>query len=84
METTLSRESPQYKRCMELLPFILDREATSEDTDFFHHHAQHWPEVLDCYENESAFRLAIRQKLGSLPAPNELLMSIRNRIKQAS
>jgi hypothetical protein len=81
---TLSRESPEYKRCMELLPLVLDREATSDDTDFFHQHSKYWPEVLECYEKESAFRLAIKQKLGSLPAPQELLISIRNRIKQAS
>ncbi|WKN33453.1 hypothetical protein PZB74_08925 [Porifericola rhodea] len=81
---TLSRESPQYKRCMELLPLVLDREATTEDVDFFHNHVKHWPEVLDCYEKETAFRLAIKQKLGSLPAPEELLTSIRDRIKQAS
>lgn len=81
---TLSRESPQYKRCMELLPLVLDREANLEDTDFFHQYAKNWPEVLDCYKNETAFRLAIRQKLGSLPAPEELLSSIRSSIKQAS
>lgn len=81
---TLSRESPQYKRCMELLPLVLDREANLEDTDFFHQHAKYWPEVVECYEKETAFRLAIKQKLGSLAAPEELLSSIRNRIKQAS
>jgi hypothetical protein len=69
---------------MELLPLVLDREANLEDTDFFHQHAKFWPEVQECYEKETAFRVAIKQKLGSLSAPEELLSSIRNRIKQAS
>ncbi|MFP4089153.1 MAG: hypothetical protein ACLFUB_14360 [Cyclobacteriaceae bacterium] len=81
---TLSKESPQYKRCMDLLPLVLDRTATTEDTEFFHKYASNWPEVLDCYEKEYAFREAIRQKLGTMPAPEELLDTIRNQIKQAS
>jgi hypothetical protein len=81
---TLSRESPQYKRCMDLLPLVLDRTATKDDTEFFHKYAANWPEVLDCYQKEHAFREAIRQKLGTFSAPEELLSNIRNQIKQAS
>lgn len=81
---TLSKESPHYKRCIELLPLVLDKEATEQDTSYFHHYAKNWPDILECYEKETAFRLAIKQKLGSLPAPEELLTVIRNRIKQAS
>lgn len=81
---TLSKESPHYKRCMELLPLVIDREANDDDIEFFHHHSRNWPEILDCYEKETAFRLAIKQKLGTLPAPDELLNSIRDSIKQAS
>ena len=81
---TLSRESPQYKRCMELLPLVLDQQATSEDTTFFHRYAKNWPEILNCYEQETAFRLAIRQKLGTLVAPEDLLNDIRNSIKQTT
>lgn len=81
---TLSKESPHYKRCMELLPLVLDKEATAEDTSYFHQYAKNWPDILECYEKETAFRLAIKQKLGSLPAPQELLNNIRDCIKQAS
>lgn len=81
---TLSRESPHFKRCMDLLPLVLDKEANDNDTRYFHQYAKNWPEIMDCYEKEAAFRLAIRQKLGTLPAPDELLTNIRDRIKQAS
>ncbi len=81
---TLSRESPHFKRCMELLPLVLDKEATDEDAKYFHQYARNWPDIQDCYDKESAFRQAIKQKLGTLLAPDELVSSIRDQIKQAS
>lgn len=79
----LTRESNHYKRCMELLPLIIDQQATSEDIEFFHKHSVNWPEVLDCYHKEKAFREAIRSKLGILPAPEDLMESIRQSIVRA-
>lgn len=81
---TLSKESPHFKRCMELLPLVLDNEANHEDMSYFHQYSKNWPEITECYEREAAFRLAIKKKLGTLPAPDELLTSVRARIKQAS
>ncbi len=80
---TLNRESTQYKRCMELLPLLIDQQATSEDLDFFHEHSVNWPEVKDCYEKEKAFREAIIDKLGIMPAPRELMESIRQHVVRA-
>lgn len=76
----LKKESAHYKRCMDLLPLILDNQATSEDIEFFHTYVVNWPEVMDCYEKEKAFREAIRTKLGILPAPQELMESIKQSI----
>ncbi len=76
----LTRESNHYKRCMDLLPLVLDRQATSEDVQFFHTYAINWPEVMDCYEKEKAFREAIKNKLGILPAPEDLMDSIKQSI----
>ena len=73
----LSKESEQYKRCMELLPLVLDSEASHEDTNFFHHYIQNWPEVIDCYQHEMAFRKALKDKLGKFVAPSELHSVIR-------
>lgn len=65
---------------MELLPLVLDQQATSEDMDFFHQHSVNWPDVMDCYNKEKAFRDAIKSKLGILPAPEDLMESIRQRV----
>ena len=77
----LSRESDQYKKCMKLLPFVIDSQASSEDTDFFHQHIVNWPEVIDCYQNEVAFREALREKLGKFVAPEDLLTTIRQHVR---
>ncbi len=79
----LTKESTQYKRCMELLPLLIDEQATSEDLDFFLKHSVNWPEVQDCYKKEKAFREAIIAKLGIMPAPEELLESIRQHVVRA-
>lgn len=76
----LTKESPHYKRCMDLLPMILDNQATLDDTEFFHTYAVNWPDVMECYEKEKAFREAIRSKLGILPAPQDLMDSIKQSI----
>ena len=77
----LSRESNQYKKCMELLPFVIDSQASFEDTNFFHQHIVNWPEVVDCYQNEVAFREALREKLGKFVAPEDLLTNIRQHVR---
>jgi len=77
----LPRESPQYTRCMELLPLVLDSQASTEDTKFFHQYAVNWPEVIDCYNKEKAFRDALRAKLGRFVAPEDLLSNIRQHVK---
>lgn len=77
----LSKDSPHYTRCMELLPLILDSQASLEDTDFFHQHAANWPEVMDCYNKERAFRDALKTKLGRFMAPDDLLSTIRQHLK---
>lgn len=77
----LSKDSPHYTRCMELLPLILDSQASLEDTDFFHQYAANWPEVLDCYHSEKAFRDTFRTKLGRFMAPDDLLSAIRQHVK---
>lgn len=76
----LTKESLHYKRCMDLLPLIIDNQASSEDKAYFHTYAINWPEVLDCYEKETAFREAIRTKLGMLQAPSDLMENIKQRI----
>lgn len=76
----LPNESPNYTRCMELLPLILDSQASVEDSDFFHKHAADWPEVLDCYEKEKAFRDTLKAKLGRFTAPEDLLGNIRQHV----
>ncbi|MEQ9437779.1 MAG: hypothetical protein RIG62_01980 [Cyclobacteriaceae bacterium] len=77
----LSNDSSHYERCMELLPLVLDSQASLEDVDFFHTNAANWPEVLDCYNREKAFRDALREKLGRFLAPDDLLVDIRKHIK---
>ncbi|MEM9671199.1 MAG: hypothetical protein AAF992_01310 [Bacteroidota bacterium] len=77
----LPKESPQYTRCMELLPLILDSQASIEDTNFFHQYAANWPEVIDCYHKEKAFRDALKAKLGRFVAPEDLLINIRQHVK---
>ena len=77
----LSRESDQYKKCMQLLPLVIDSQASLEDTDFFHQHIINWPEVIDCYQNEVAFREALREKLGKFVAPEDLLTNIRQHVR---
>lgn len=77
----LPKESPQYTRCMELLPLVLDSQASTEDTNFFHKYAINWPEVIDCYEKEKAFRETLRAKLGRFVAPEDLLINIRQYVK---
>jgi hypothetical protein len=77
----LSNDSPHYKRCMDLLPLVLDSQASLEDTDFFHAHATNWPDVIDCYNKEKAFRDAFREKLGKFMAPDDLLANIRQHLK---
>lgn len=76
----VTKENNHYRRCMELLPLVLDQQATSEDMDFFHEHSANWPDVMDCYNKEKAFRDAIKSKLGILPAPEDLMESIRQRV----
>ena len=77
----LSKESDQYKKCLELLPLVLDSQASSQDTEFFHQHIVNWPDVIDCYQNERAFREALRDKLGRHVAPEELLSAIRQHVR---
>lgn len=77
----LSKESIQYKKCMDLLPLVLDSQASSEDTVFFHQHIVNWPDVVDCYQNEKAFREILREKLGRSVAPEELLSNIRQHVR---
>ncbi len=76
----LPKDSPQYSRCMELLPLVLDSQASTEDTDFFHKYAVNWPEVLDCYEREKAFRDALKAKLDRFVAPQDLRHIIREHV----
>ena len=76
----LSKESDQYKKCMDLLPLVLDSQASDEDTAFFHQYIVNWPDVVDCYQNEKAFRAVLREKLGRSVAPEELLTNIRQRV----
>ena len=77
----LSKESHQYKKCLELLPLVLDSQASSQDTEFFHQHIVNWPDVIDCYQNERAFREAVCAKLGRFVAPEELLSTIRQHVR---
>ena len=77
----LSKESDQYKKCLELLPLVLDSQASSQDTEFFHQHIVNWPDVIDCYQNERAFREAVCVKLGRFVAPEELLSTIRQHVR---
>ncbi|WKN44497.1 hypothetical protein [Tunicatimonas pelagia] len=76
----LPKDSPHYSRCLELLPLVLDSQASTEDVDFFHQYAVNWPEVLDCYEKEKAFRETLKIKLGRFNAPDDLLSDIRKHI----
>ncbi len=76
----LTKESPHYKRCMDLLPSLIDNQASSEDVTYFHTYVVNWPEVLDCYQKETAFREAIRNKLVMLPAPEDLMEHIKQSI----
>jgi hypothetical protein len=66
---------------MELLPLILDSQASTEDINFFHQYAANWPEVIDCYNQEKAFRDALKAKLGRFVAPEDLLSNIRQHVK---
>ena len=77
----LSKESDHYKKCMDLLPMVLDSQASAEDTEFFHQYIVNWPDVVDCYQNEKAFREVLRQKLGRAVAPEELLTAIRQHVR---
>lgn len=76
----LSKDSPHYSRCMELLPLVLDSQASIEDADFFHQYSVNWPDVVDCYEREKAFREALRAKLDRFVAPEGLLSNIRKHV----
>ena len=76
----LPKDSPHYSRCMELLPLVLDSQVSIEDADFFHQYSVNWPEVVDCYEKEKAFREALRTKLSRFAAPDGLLSNIREHV----
>ena len=72
------------QRCLELLQLITDGEATPEEETQFHKHID---ECLPCYETynlEKSIKEMIQTKLEKKQVPEDLIRSIKSKIKDTA
>ncbi len=74
-------EPEAYEKCMQLLPFVLDEEATAEETEYFYQCIQNWPWVIEYCEAEKALRETIKAKLAYMAVPVGLADAIKQKVR---
>ena len=75
-------EPEAYHKCIRLMPFVLDEEASPEESEYFHQCIKNWPWVIEYYETEKALRAAIRAKLAYMAVPLGLADAIKQKIRE--
>ncbi len=68
--------------CMEMLQFILDGEATTEQRDYFKAHMDHCMPCFKTYELDMAIKELLKTKCCGGDAPSDLILQIKSQIAQ--
>jgi len=68
--------------CMEMLQFILDQEATSEQKEYFKTHMDGCMPCFKSYELDMSIRQLLKSKCCGGDAPADLIEQIRGQIAQ--
>ena len=69
-----------FDKCLSILNFILDDEATREQEDFFYAHIEKCIVCFSHYNVEKQIRELLKRKLQKKTVPSELSSEIRNKI----
>jgi anti-sigma factor (TIGR02949 family) len=77
--TEMCQES---KKCMEILELLLDGEADSEQEVFFRDHIERCMPCYQHYNLEKTIKELLKTKIEKKPVPNDLVDSIKLKIKE--
>jgi len=77
--TTATGKKPT---CMEMLQFILDGQATSEQKEYFRSHMDHCMPCFKSYHLDMAIKELVQTKCCGGEAPTELVRTIKSQIAQ--
>ena len=69
--------------CIRVLNLIIDGEANEAEQVFFNTHVKECLKCSQYYTIDQAIREAIRKKLEKKEAPEDLIHSLRNKIKES-
>lgn len=69
-------------KCMEMLQLLLDGEANSEQEQYFHHHIEKCMPCYQCYNVEKAIKEILQTKVERRPVPQDLVNTIKLKIKE--
>lgn len=77
--TEMCQES---KKCLEILELLLDGEADQEQAEFFHAHIENCMPCYKHYNLEKTIREILQTKIEKKTVPNDLVESIKTKIKE--
>ena len=69
-----------FEKCLKILNYILDEEATKDQEDFFYAHIEKCIVCFSHYNIERQLRQLIKSKVNQKQFPAELASEIRNKI----
>lgn len=72
-----------HEECIRVLNLIIDGEANKKEQVFFHTHIQDCLHCSHYYTVEQSIREAIRKKLTKKEAPEDLIQSVRDKLKES-
>ncbi len=70
------------EKCMEVLHLLLDGEASEEESKYFRQHIQRCMPCYECYNLEMAIKEIIQTKIERKPVPQDLVNTIKLKIKE--
>lgn len=72
-----------HEECIRVLNLIIDGEANEIEQRFFHSHIQDCLHCSHYYTVEQSIREAIKKKLTKKEAPEDLIQSVRSKLKES-
>lgn len=76
--------SEEDKRCMRLVPFVVDNEAEPDDLKLFEQRINHCTKLADYYQLEKALKQALQSKIERISVPDDLINSIKLKIRETA
>jgi len=85
MEEKKKKDKPceDHEECIRVLNLIIDGEANEIEQNFFHTHIMDCMQCTHYYTVEQSIREAIKKKLTKKEAPEDLIQSVRSKLKES-